>query len=90
MRPLSDSAEKPAKTTECTAPMRAHASCARAAHAFTPITAAVRPHAHKRQYAYESRAWETELRLVVVCWHAGGTLTISCLASQASGALGSP
>ena len=28
MRPLSDSAEKPAKTTECTAPMRAHASCA--------------------------------------------------------------
>ena len=28
MRPLSDSAEKPANTTECTAPMRAHASCA--------------------------------------------------------------
>ena len=27
MRPARDSAEKPAKTTECTAPMRAHASC---------------------------------------------------------------
>lgn len=27
MRPLSASAEKPANTTECTAPMRAHASC---------------------------------------------------------------
>jgi hypothetical protein len=28
MRPRSDSAEKPAKTTECTAPMRAQASMA--------------------------------------------------------------
>ena len=28
MRPARLAAEKPAKTTECTAPMRAHASCA--------------------------------------------------------------
>ena len=28
MRPASESAEKPANTTLCTAPIRAHASCA--------------------------------------------------------------
>jgi hypothetical protein len=30
MRPASDSGEKPPNTTECTAPMRAHASIATA------------------------------------------------------------
>ena len=38
MRPAKDSAENPAKTTECTAPILAHASCMMSAQVSQAIT----------------------------------------------------